>query len=66
MDGGVGELVQVHIHARKPHHIGRDVIADEVLGQALLLVRGEGWVLVLIQDVLVSRDEEASRAAGRV
>ncbi len=38
-DVRVGEAVQVQVHQRQAHHVGRDVVALEVLRQAALFVR---------------------------
>ncbi len=38
-DVRVGEAVQVHVHQRQAHHVGRDVVALEVLRQAAFFVR---------------------------
>ena len=41
VDVRVGEAVQIHVHQRQPHHVGRDVVAPEVLRQAALFVGGQ-------------------------
>ena len=36
VDVRVGEAVEIEVHQREPHHVGRDVVALEVLGEAAL------------------------------
>ena len=66
----VGEAVEVEVHQRQAHHVGRDVVALEVLGEAALFVRRQGAVALGVgvgpEDVLVGGDEEAGGAAGGV
>ena len=66
----IGEPVQVHVHQRQTYHVGRDVVAPEVLGQAPLFVgRQRAMTLdvgVGFEDVLVGRDQKPSGTAGRV
>ena len=70
VDVRVGEAVQVQVHQRQAHHVGRDVVALEVLRQAALVVGRQRAVAlgvgVGLEDVLVGRDQEAGGAAGRV
>ena len=40
-DVRIGEAVQVEVHQREPDHVGRDVVALEVLGEAAFFVGGE-------------------------
>ena len=40
---GIGEAVEVKVHQREAHHVGRDVVALEVLGQAGFFVGSEGF-----------------------
>lgn len=69
-DVRVGEAVQVQVHQRQAHHVGRDVVALEVLRQPAALVRREGAMAVLadvgLEDVLVRGDQEPGSTAGRV
>jgi len=62
--------VQVQVHQRQAHHVGRDVVAIEVLREAALFVRRQGAVAlgigVGLEDVLVGRDQESGGAASRV
>ena len=48
VDVRVGEAVEVEVHQREAHHVGRNVVALEVLGEAALLVWGEGAVAVRV------------------
>ena len=70
VDVRVGEAVQVQVHQGQAHHVGRDVIALEVLRQAALFVRRQGAVALGVgvgfEDVLVGRNQKPGRAAGRV
>ena len=70
VDVRVGEAVQVQVHQRQAHHVGRDVVALEVLREAALFVGRQGAVAlgvgVGLEDVLVGRDQEPGGAAGRV
>jgi hypothetical protein len=69
-DVRVGESVQVHVDQRQAHHVGRDVVAVDVGGEVLALVRCElvagARFAVVLEDVLPGRNQEARRAAGRV
>jgi len=40
VDVRIGETVQVEVHQGEAHHVGRDVVALEVLGEAALFRRG--------------------------
>ena len=70
VDVGVGEAMQVEVHQGEPHHVGRDIVALEVLGEASAVVGRELAVAlgvgVRAEDVLVGGDEEAGGAAGGV
>ena len=70
VDVRIGEAVQVQVHQRQAHHVGRDVVALEVLGEAALFVRRQRAVAlgvgVGLEDVLVGGDQEPGGAAGRV
>ena len=70
VDVRIGEAVQVEVHQREAHHVGRDVVALEVLGEPALVVRRQGAVALGVgvgpEDVLVGRDQEPGGAAGRV
>jgi hypothetical protein len=67
---GLGEAVQIEIHQREAHHVGRDVVALEVGGEAGLVVGSEGDVALLVgvgaEDVLEGGDEESDGAAGGI
>jgi hypothetical protein len=69
-DVRVGEAVQVQVHQRQPHHVGRDVVALELARQPAFFVgrqrAGALRVGVGAQDVLPGRDQKTGRAAGRV
>ncbi len=70
VDVRIGEAVEVEVHQGEPHHVGRDVVALEVLGEAAFLV-GRQFAVALgvgvgAEDVLVGGDEEAGGAAGGV
>ena len=56
-DVGVGEAVQVQVHQRQADHVGRDVVALEVLREAAFFVRRQGAVAlgvgVGLEDVLM-------------
>ena len=75
-DVRIAEAVQIHIHQRQAHHVGRDVVALEVPREAAAVVGGQrlGWIglvgpigrVVRAQDVLPGRDQEPRGAAGRV
>ncbi len=41
VDVRVGEAVEVQVHQREAHHVGRNVVALEILGEAALLVGRE-------------------------
>jgi nitroreductase len=70
VDVGIGEAVEVEVHQGEAHHVGRDVVALEVLGEAALFVRSELAVALGVgvgaEDVLVGGDEETGGAAGGV
>ena len=70
VDVRVGEAVQVHVDQRQAHHVGRDVVALEVLRQPPLLVGGQRavavGVAVGVENVLVRGDQKARGAAGGV
>jgi len=69
-DVRVGKAMQVHIDQRQAHHVGRDVVALEVLRQAALVVWSQRAVALVIdvgfEDVLVGGDQKAGGAAGGV
>ena len=60
VDVGIGEAVEVEVHQGKAYHVGRDVVALEVLREAALIVGGERaaalGVDVGLEDVLVGGD----------
>ena len=62
--------MQVEVHQRQAHHVGRDVVALEVLGEAALVVGCERAVAIGVgvgaEDVLVGGDQEAGGAAGGI
>lgn len=62
--------MEVQIHQGEAHHVGRDVVALEVLGETTLFIGGERepafGVSIGAEDVLIGGDEEARSAAGRV
>src|SRR5438309_1862333 len=66
----VWKTVQVHIDQTQAHHVRRDVVADKVLHQASALVRREHVAKliarVVSQDMLVRRNQKASRTTGRI
>lgn len=66
----VGEAVEVEVHQGEAHHVGRDVVALEIFGEAALFVGSEGAVALRIrvgtEDVLVGRNKETSSTAGGV
>ena len=41
VDDGIGEMVEIHVHAREAAHERRDVVADDVFGEPLSLRAGE-------------------------
>ena len=47
VDVRVGEAVQVQVHQRQAHHVGRDVVALEVLRQAALARRASRRAVAL-------------------
>jgi hypothetical protein len=53
----VGETVKVHVDQGQPHHVGRNIVALEVLREATPLIRRQGaisfGVCVRLEDVLV-------------
>ena len=67
---GLDEAVQIEIHQRQAHHVGRDVVAFEVGRESALLVGGEGAGALVVgiggEDVLVGGNQESGGAAGRV
>ena len=69
-DVRIGEAVEVEVHQGEAHHVGRDVVAFEVLGKAALFVGRDLAVALGVgvgaEDVLVGGDEEAGGAAGGV
>ena len=64
------KAVQIHVHQRQSHHIGRDVIAFEVSRQSAFVVGRERAVALVVgigfANVFVGRDEEAGGAASGV
>ncbi len=66
----VGEAVQVEVHQREAHHVGRDVVALEVFGEAALVVGGQRAVALGVgvgfEDVFIGGDKEPGGAAGGV
>ena len=64
------KAVQIQIHQRQPHHIGRNVIAPEVGRECPLFVGRQRTVPlgvgIGLENVLVRRNQEPSRAAGRI
>jgi len=66
----VGEAVQVQVDQRQAHHVGRNVVALEVPGEAAFFVGRQDAVAPVIgvglEDVLVGKDQEPGGAAGRV
>ena len=62
--------MQVHVHQRQAHHVGRDVVALEVACEFSLFVGRERTVSLVVRigaaDMLVGRNQEPGGAAGRV
>jgi hypothetical protein len=62
--------VQVQVDQREAHHVGRDVVALEVFGEAAFVFGRERGVALGVgvgaQDVFVGRDQEAGGASGGV
>jgi len=67
---GVGEAVEVEVHEGEADHVGGDVVAFEVFGEAAAFVGGEFalafGVGVGAEDVFVGGDGEAGGAAGGI
>jgi hypothetical protein len=66
----VGEAVQVQVHQRQANHVGRDIVAPEVPGEAALLIGRQRAVAlgvgVGLEDVLVGGDQKPGGTACRV
>ncbi len=48
VDVRIGEAVEVEVHQQEAHHVGRDVVALEILGEAALFFGSELAVAFLV------------------